>query len=84
MERSKASLGSKLAAAQEEAAHSKAELADHSSQAAKLKAQLSSITEAHAKVTHSLPVAPVAYNCLCMGLQHAIRLLLWNAAVDSL
>lgn len=51
LERSKASLSSKLAAAQEEAAHAKTELADHSSQAAKLKAQLSSITEAHSKVT---------------------------------
>ena len=50
LERSKASLSSKLAAAQEEAAHAKTELADQSSQAAKLKAQLSSITEAHSKV----------------------------------
>ncbi|KAL3152356.1 hypothetical protein ABBQ32_001417 [Trebouxia sp. C0010 RCD-2024] len=49
LERSKASLSSKLAATQEEAAHAKTELAEQSSQAAKLKAQLSSITEAHSK-----------------------------------
>jgi len=50
LERSKASLSSKLAAAQEEGAHMKSELADQTSQAAKLKAQLHSIHEAHSKV----------------------------------
>ena len=51
LERSKASLSSKLAVAQEEAAHLKAELGDHSSQTAKLKAQLHSIHDAHSKVS---------------------------------
>ena len=51
LERSKASLSSKLAVAQEEAAHLKAELGDHSSQTAKLKAQLHSIHNAHSKVS---------------------------------
>lgn len=57
LERSKAGLSSRLAAAQEEAVHTKAELADHASQAANLKAQLDSITQAHSKVTH--PLAPL-------------------------
>ena len=51
LERSKASLSSKLAVAQEEAAHLKAELGDHTSQTAKLKAQLHSIHDAHSKVS---------------------------------
>ncbi len=51
LERSKASLSSKLAVAQEEVAHLKAELGDHSSQTAKLKAQLHSIHDAHSKVS---------------------------------
>ena len=51
LERSKASLGSKLAAAQEEAARMRADLGDTSSKAAKLQAQLHSIHDGHSKVS---------------------------------
>lgn len=61
LERSKASLGSKLAAAQEEAAHMKTELGDQSSQAAKLKAQLHSINDAHSKVNAAVASADCPY-----------------------
>ena len=50
LERSKAGLASKLAAAQQEAGHLKAELAAESSQAHKLRAQLQTISDAHSKV----------------------------------
>ena len=58
LERSKASLSSKLAVAQEEVAHVKAELGDHSSQTAKLKAQLHSIHDAHSKVGRTKTTSP--------------------------
>ena len=51
LDRSKASLGSKLAAAQEEAASMRADLRDASSKAAKLQAQLHTIHDAHSKVS---------------------------------
>lgn len=50
LEHSKAGMGVKLAAAQEEAAHLKSDLGAESGQASKLKAQLSTISEAHSKV----------------------------------
>ena len=65
LERSKASLSSKLAVAQEEAAHMKAELGDHSSQAAKLKAQLHSIHDAHSKVSCAIIVPLQGPGLLC-------------------
>ena len=58
LERSKASLSSKLAVAQEEGAHLKAELGDHSSQTAKLKAQLHSIHDAHSTVSCTTKLSP--------------------------
>ncbi len=66
--RSKASLSSKLAVAQEEVAHLKAELGDHTSQTAKLKAQLHSIHDAHSKVsciTKASPAGARAFVHLC-------------------
>lgn len=68
LERSKTSVGSKLAAAQEEAAQSKTQLADHSSQAAKLKAQLASINEAHSKVGFARHL-PQYSRCSCCHME---------------
>lgn len=86
LERSKASLGSKLAVAQEEVAHLKAELGDHSSQTAKLRAQLHSIHDAHSKVScitkfSSAGVRAVVHLCsnCAIGIPcgHCTRTLSW-------
>ena len=60
LERSKASMGVKLAAAQEEAAHVKSELGSEAGQASKLKAQLQAISEAHSKVWLALTASSSA------------------------